>query len=90
MYPGMFVKVAFVVGEAQRLLIPVSSLVERGEVTAAYVIDAAGNTTLRQVRLGHRFDDKVEVLAGLEAGERIAVDPLSAMKRLATAPGSDS
>lgn len=82
LYPGMFVKVAFVVGEAQRLLIPAASLVERGEVTAAYVVDAAGRTSLRQIRLGHRFDGKVEVLAGLTAGERIATDPLMAMKQL--------
>jgi RND family efflux transporter MFP subunit len=90
LYPGMFVKVAFVVGEAQRLLIPATSLVERGEVTAAYVVDAAGRTALRQIRLGHRYDDKVEVLAGLTAGERIATDPLAAMKRLAAAPGAGS
>ncbi len=90
LYPGMFVKVAFVVGEAQRLLVPDASLVERGEMTAVYVIDAAGTIGLRQVRLGHRFDDKVEVLAGLEAGERVAADPLAAMKRLAAAPAADS
>jgi len=84
LYPGMFVKVAFVVGETQRLLIPASSLVERGEITAAYVIDAEGRASLRQIRLGHRFDGKVEVLAGLAAGERIAADPLAAMQRLAT------
>lgn len=90
LYPGMFVKVAFVVGEAQRLLIPASSLVERGEITAAYVVDESGRTSLRQIRLGHRFDNKVEVLAGLTAGERIAADPLAAMKRLAAAPGTGS
>jgi RND family efflux transporter MFP subunit len=82
LYPGMFVKVAFVIGEAQRLLLPAAALVERGEVTAAYVIDATGRTSLRQVRLGHRFDGKVEVLAGLTAGEHVATDPLAAMKLL--------
>jgi RND family efflux transporter MFP subunit len=88
LYPGMYVKVGFVVGEAQRLLIPASSLIERGEVTAAYVIDPSGSVSLRQLRLGHRFGDKVEVLAGLVAGERIAADPLAAMQRLGTAPGA--
>jgi RND family efflux transporter MFP subunit len=87
LYPGMFVKAAFVVGEAARVLIPVSSLVERGEVTAAYVVDEAGRVSLRQIRIGHRFEDKVEVLAGLAAGERIAADPLAAMQRLTTPPG---
>ncbi len=82
LYPGMFVKVGFVVGEADRLLVPARALIERSEVTAVYVIDASGNTSLRQVRLGHHFDDKVEVLAGLAAGERVALDPIAAMKRL--------
>jgi RND family efflux transporter MFP subunit len=82
LYPGMFVKVGFVVGEADRLLVPARALIERSEVTAVYVIDVSGNTSLRQVRLGHHFGDKVEVLAGLAAGERVAVDPIAAMQRL--------
>jgi RND family efflux transporter MFP subunit len=82
LYPGMFVKVAFVVGESERLLLPLSAVVERGEVTAVYTVDAKGQVTLRHLRLGHRFDGQVEVLAGLAAGERIASDPIAAMKRL--------
>ena len=82
LYPGMFVKVAFVVGEAQRLLVPAAAVVDRGDVTAVYVIDSTGRTSLRQIRPGHRFDGKVEVLAGLSAQERIATDPIAAMKRL--------
>jgi RND family efflux transporter MFP subunit len=81
LYPGMFVKVAFVIGEAERLLLPVQALVERGEVTAVYVVGADGQASLRQVRLGRRFEDKVEVLAGLARGERIATDPLAAGAR---------
>lgn len=82
LYPGMFVKVAFVVGEAERLLVPAEAVVNRGDVTAVYVIDASGRTSLRQIRPGHRFDGKVEVLAGLSAKEQIATDPIAAMKRL--------
>lgn len=82
LYPGMFVKVAFVVGDADRLLVPASALVERSEVTAVYVVDPSGRTSLRQVRTGHRFDDKIEVLAGLREGEHVAVDPVAAMKQL--------
>ena len=90
LYPGMFVKVAFVVGESERLLVPGTALVERGEITAVYVVDAQQRASLRQVRLGHRFEDQVEVLSGLRAGERIAADPVAAMKRLAPAGAPDS
>jgi RND family efflux transporter MFP subunit len=86
LYPGMFVKVAFVIGEAERLMMPAGSLVERGEMTAAYVIDESGHVALRQIRIGHRSPEAVEVLAGLAAGERIASDPLAAMQRSNPAP----
>ena len=81
LYPGMTVKVAFVDGTAKRLLLPVSALVQRGELVGVYVLDAHG-VTLRQVRTGYRYDKKVEVLAGLEDGEHVATDPVAAMKYL--------
>jgi len=82
LYPGMFVKVAFVIGESQRMLVPASALVERSEITGVYVVDDQGNTVLRQVRVGHRFDDRVEILAGLQVGEKIALDPIAAITHL--------
>lgn len=85
LYPGMFVKVSFVTGESQRLLIPASALVERSEITAVYVVDEQGRTSLRQVRLGHRFNDRIEVLAGLRVGETIALDPIAAVAHLGQA-----
>jgi RND family efflux transporter MFP subunit len=82
LYPGMFVKVGFVVGEVQRLLVPLQAIVERGEVTGLYVIDSEGRTSLRQVRLGHKFAGDVEVLAGVVEGDRVALNPIAALKRL--------
>lgn len=82
LYPGMTVKVAFAVGDARRLLVPVSALVERGELTGVYVIGANGAVGLRQLRLGHRFGDQFEVVAGLAAGDRIASDPDAAALHL--------
>jgi hypothetical protein len=82
LYPGMFVKVGFVTGQAQRQSIPSRAVVERGEVTAVYVLNEDGRTSLRQVRLGRKLDADVEVLAGLAEGERVALDPVAAMKHL--------
>ncbi|MDJ0656230.1 MAG: efflux RND transporter periplasmic adaptor subunit [Xanthomonadales bacterium] len=78
LYPGMFVKTAFVVGQADRLLIPESSLVRRSEMTGVYVAYPDGEVRLRQLRLGPSFGQRVEVLAGLEAGEQIVTDPVAA------------
>ncbi|KFN51745.1 hypothetical protein N790_04110 [Arenimonas malthae CC-JY-1] len=81
--PGMTVKVAFKTGEAENLWIPTSALVTRSEVTAVYVVGADNRVALRQVRLGHRREGEVEVLAGLAKGDRIAADPLAALAHLA-------
>ena len=87
LYPGMFVKAAFVIGEAERLLIPAGALVERSEMTAVYVQTVDGRFVLRQLRLGHRYGDKIEVLAGLEQGETIVTDPLAALEQLRAPSG---
>ena len=78
LYPGMFAKVAFVIGDAERLLIPSRALLRRSEVTGVYVVSKEGEVRLRQVRAGNTFNDQTEILAGLSAGERIALDPVRA------------
>ena len=78
LYPGMFVKVAFVVGESRRLLVPTSALVRRSEVTGVYVVDEDGNVRMRQVRVGGEFGERTEVLSGLRDGEQVAEDPVRA------------
>ncbi len=77
LYPGTFVKVGFIVGDAQRLLVPTSAIVHRSELTALYVVGTAA-VTLRQIRIGRRYGERTEVLAGLAAGESLATDPLAA------------
>lgn len=78
LFPGMLVKVALKIGSTERLLLPQQALVSRAEVNAVYVLDAAGRLSLRQVRPGNRIHDQVEILAGLDAGEVIALDPVRA------------
>lgn len=78
-YPGMWVKVRFLTGEEQVLLVPASALVQRSELTAVYVLDPAGMPRLRQVRLGRALNDgNVIVQAGLESGETVVTDPEAA------------
>lgn len=77
-YPGMFAKAVFVIGEIERLLIPAEAVVRRSEVTGVYVLDEQ-QIHFRQVRVGNRLaDDRFEVLAGLDAGERVALEPIRA------------
>jgi len=79
-YPGMFVKAAFEVGSAQKLLVPAQAVVHRSEVTAVYVVDENDRVSFRQVRVGGRLinGDRLEALAGLNPGDRVALDPVHA------------
>lgn len=79
LFPGMFVKVAFTVGERQRLVVPSKALVYRSEVIGLYVVSSAGRVSLRHVRPGRSAGGGLtEILAGLEAGESVAVEPIKA------------
>jgi RND family efflux transporter MFP subunit len=77
LYPGQFVKASFTIGNTERLLVPAASVVYRSEITGIYVMEG-DQPRLRQVRVGGRFDDQVEIQSGLEAGERVALDPVAA------------
>lgn len=78
LFPGMFVKVALVTGEKLALMIPLSSIVHRSEVTAVYVLAKDGRINFRHVRMGTVRGDQQEVLSGLVAGEKVALDPIKA------------
>ena len=82
--PGMFAKVQFPIGSRPQLRIPQSAVVQRGELSAVYVLNAQHRFSLRQVRLGARHGDDVEIVAGLSDGEQIAVDPVSASQQRST------
>ncbi|NOZ38244.1 MAG: efflux RND transporter periplasmic adaptor subunit [Gammaproteobacteria bacterium] len=83
MYPGMAVKVAFVTREVKKLLVPITAVTHRSEVSAVYVKDKDGKISMRQVRLGRVVNhNQIEILAGLDEGERIASDPLAATVHL--------
>ena len=82
--PGTTAKVVFAIGRDDASpSIPVSALVRRSEITGVYVLSDDGRLGLRQLRLGPRIGDGVEVVSGLKAGERIAADPIAAMQALA-------
>ncbi len=78
LFPGMYVKTGIVTGERDELLVPQSAVVHRSEVTGVYVVGAGGQVRFRQVRVGRAFGDDLAILAGLDADERVALDPIAA------------
>jgi RND family efflux transporter MFP subunit len=86
--PGQQVRVRFAAGQSQRLLIPASAVLRRGELTAVYVVSGQG-FALKAIRLGAEHGTQgVEVLAGLSDTDRVALDPVRAGLAGAQAVGS--
>jgi multidrug efflux pump subunit AcrA (membrane-fusion protein) len=82
--PGMFAR-AWLSGPARalgnaRLFVPAQALVRRSELAAVYVIGRDGKPVLRQVRPGRSEGSQVEILSGVAAGERVALDPQAAAR----------
>jgi RND family efflux transporter MFP subunit len=80
--PGMFARVWLPVAAdaAPSPFVPVTAIVRRAEMTGLYVLDPSGRPTLRQVRLGRVQGSTVEILSGLNLGERVATDPQAAAR----------
>ncbi len=71
--PEMFVNVEFAVGAARRLMVPASAVLDSGLARTVFVDRGDGYFEPRRVQTGERTDDKVEIVSGLSAGERIVV-----------------
>jgi RND family efflux transporter MFP subunit len=72
---GLFGRARFPHGERAALLIPQTSLVERGQLQGIYVLDANQIAGLRYVTLGKSAGEQIEVLSGLQDGERLVAAP---------------
>jgi RND family efflux transporter MFP subunit len=68
--PGMFARLLLPLGAGQGILIPKEAVHTVGQLTMVKVLTDK-TAHLRQVKLGRQVGDKVEVLAGLRAGDRI-------------------
>lgn len=71
---GMFGRGIIPIGtEKNSLLINRRSLVERGAMTAVWVVANDGLARMRLVKAGRNVGEKIEVISGLSDGERVVV-----------------
>ncbi|MDW7646279.1 MAG: efflux RND transporter periplasmic adaptor subunit [Desulfuromonadales bacterium] len=70
---GMFARVFVPGAERTSLFIPRSALLQRGQLAGVYVLED-GILHYRLVKTGRQVADRVEILSGLRAGERILAD----------------
>ena len=74
---GQSGKVRFAAGKGTVLAVPKRAITRAGGSDGVFTIGARDNVArLSMITLGAEFDDRVEVLSGIEAGARVAVSPI--------------
>lgn len=68
---GGFVRVAFRIGTRQGVTVPAAAVVNRGQLTSVFVVGSDGVARMRLVTLGETHDRRIEVLSGIDPGERL-------------------
>jgi RND family efflux transporter MFP subunit len=69
--PDMYADVEFAGASRQALLVPESAVLYTGMRTIVFVDEGGGRFTPREVQLGAKADGAYEVVAGLQAGDRV-------------------
>lgn len=69
--PEMFVDIDFAVARPTRVTVPADALVDTGVRKTVFVDRGNGHIEARQVETGERSGGRVEILRGLQAGERV-------------------
>ena len=88
--PDMFVDVELPVAKPAGLTVPVDAVVDSGRAQRVFVERSPGIFEPREVQVGWRFGDRVEVVKGLTEGERVVsagtflVDSESRLKSVQT------
>lgn len=72
---GLFGHAEFSREERPSLLIPRTAVIERGQLQGVFVVDQNKVANLRYITLGKSAGTDIEVLAGLESGERLVAKP---------------
>ena len=70
---GTFARGVFAIGQSEALTAPTPAIVVRDGNNFVFVVDTANKAAARQVQTGRRVGERVEIVDGLKAGERVAV-----------------
>lgn len=70
---GTFARGVFAIGQSEALTVPTPAIVVRDGNNFVFVVDTANKAAARQVQTGRRVGERVEIVDGLKAGERVAV-----------------
>lgn len=70
---GLYAQVKIPTNKKEAILINKAAIIEKGQLTGVYVVDTNGVIVYRIVRIGKQYDKQIEILSGLNVGEKIIV-----------------
>jgi RND family efflux transporter MFP subunit len=76
---GQFARLLVPAGVADALLVPAAAVSRFGQMERVFVVEN-GRAVLRLVRTGRVTGDRIELLAGVGAGERVVLAPPAALR----------
>jgi RND family efflux transporter MFP subunit len=77
---GEYGQASFPIGETEGLAVPGSAVVDHGELQGIFVVGAEGKVEYRLVKTGKTFGNRVEILSGLAAGEKVAISQIDRLR----------
>jgi RND family efflux transporter MFP subunit len=77
---GQYGQASFPIGEAKRLAVPSSAVLDHGELQGIFVVGADGKVEYRLVKTGKTFGNRVEILSGVAAGEKVAISQIDRLR----------
>ncbi len=73
--PGAYVNVDLPLAGGSSMLVPTNALLFRGEGTRVAIVDSASKIHLKPVTLGRNLGESIEILDGVNTGDRLVVNP---------------
>ncbi|MBL9189623.1 MAG: efflux RND transporter periplasmic adaptor subunit [Opitutaceae bacterium] len=74
---GQFVRVLVPSAPVTMLLVPANAVATFGQMERVFVVGENGRASLRLVKTGARVGDRVQVVSGLDAADRVVISPSS-------------
>jgi membrane fusion protein, copper/silver efflux system len=71
--PDMFVNAVIKVPLGSAIVVPVTAVMDTGKRRVVWVESSPGMFEPRDVQVGQQTDDKIQILSGLKAGDKVAV-----------------
>jgi len=77
---GEYATALFPVEQIRTMSVPRAALVEHGELEGVYVVNSQGSVEFRLIKAGKSWGERIEVLSGLNPGDRVAVTQVEQLR----------